>query len=140
MTSQKPRRSARGALIGAALAGAMLLTGPVFAQDATPAPYTPGTDLGELSGTITSDGSSTVGPVTEAVAEDFNAEAGGVEISVDISGTGGGFERFCNGETDVPRPAATVSPNGYACPPNGIRSRRSGGSRSDRSSKLEETL
>ncbi|MDQ3094579.1 MAG: PstS family phosphate ABC transporter substrate-binding protein [Actinomycetota bacterium] len=100
MTSQKPRRSARGALLGAALAGAMLLTGPVFAQDATPMPYTPGTELGELSGSIVMDGSSTVGPIGEAVAEDFNAQAGDVEIAVDISGTGGGFERFCNGETD----------------------------------------
>jgi len=101
VTSQKPRRSARGALIGAALTGAMLLTGPVFAQDATPMPYTPGTDLGSLSGSISADGSSTVGPITQAVAEDFNAEAGDVEISVDISGTGGGFERFCKGEIDI---------------------------------------
>ena len=101
MTATRSRRSARGALIGAALAGAMLLTGPVFAQDATPMPYTPGTDLGELSGSISADGSSTVGPIMQAVAEDFTAEAGDVEVSVDISGTGGGFERFCKGETDL---------------------------------------
>jgi phosphate transport system substrate-binding protein len=72
-----------------------------LAQDATPAPYTPGTDLGSLSGSISADGSSTVGPITQAVAEEFSKEASGVQIKVDISGTGGGFKRFCNGETDV---------------------------------------
>lgn len=59
------------------------------------------TDLSSLSGTIEADGSSTVGPITEAVAEEFNAEAGDVRINVGISGTGGGFERFCGGETDI---------------------------------------
>jgi phosphate transport system substrate-binding protein len=65
---------------------------PVLAQDA---------DLGTLSGEIVSDGSSTVGPLTQAVAEEFNAQAPNVQASVDISGTGGGFERFCAGETDI---------------------------------------
>jgi phosphate transport system substrate-binding protein len=72
-----------------------------LAQDATPIPYTPGTDLGSLSGSIEADGSSTVGPITQAVAEEFAAQASGVQVNVGISGTGGGFERFCNGETDV---------------------------------------
>jgi phosphate transport system substrate-binding protein len=72
-----------------------------LAQDATPAPYTPATDLGSLSGSISADGSSTVGPITQAVAEEFAKEASGVQIKVDISGTGGGFKRFCNDETDV---------------------------------------
>jgi phosphate transport system substrate-binding protein len=51
-------------------------------------------------GTITADGSSTVGPFTTKAAEDFKA-AGGVDLTVGISGTGGGFERFCRGETDL---------------------------------------
>lgn len=51
-------------------------------------------------GTITADGSSTVGPFTTRAAEDFKA-AGGVDVTVGISGTGGGFERFCRGETDL---------------------------------------
>ncbi len=59
------------------------------------------TDLSALSGEIVSDGSSTVGPLTQAVAEEFNAQAPNVQTSVDISGTGGGFERFCAGETDI---------------------------------------
>src|SRR5687767_7950967 len=48
------------------------------------------------------DGSSTVYPVTEAVAEDFQkAERGATKVTVGISGTGGGFKKFCRGEIDV---------------------------------------
>ena len=48
------------------------------------------------------DGSSTVFPVTEGVAEDFQkAKKGAVKVTVGISGTGGGFKKFCRGETDV---------------------------------------
>jgi phosphate transport system substrate-binding protein len=48
------------------------------------------------------DGSSTVFPVSEAVAEDFQkAKKGAVKVTVGISGTGGGFKKFCRGETDV---------------------------------------
>lgn len=79
----------------------LAIPGVATAQDATPAPYNPGTDLGALSGKITSDGSSTVFPIMEALAEEFGAQAGGVELTVDVSGTGGGFKRFCAGETDL---------------------------------------
>lgn len=48
------------------------------------------------------DGSSTVFPITEAVAEEFQkAKAGAVNVTVGISGTGGGFKKFCAGETDI---------------------------------------
>jgi phosphate transport system substrate-binding protein len=48
------------------------------------------------------DGSSTVFPVTEAMAEDFQkAKKGKVRVTVGISGTGGGFKKFCRGETDI---------------------------------------
>ncbi|PTR15683.1 phosphate ABC transporter substrate-binding protein (PhoT family) [Nitrosospira sp. Nsp2] len=48
------------------------------------------------------DGSSTVFPITEAVAEDFQKEKrGAVRVTVGISGTGGGFKKFCRGETDI---------------------------------------
>ena len=48
------------------------------------------------------DGSSTVFPVTEAVAEDFQkAKKGAMKVTVGISGTGGGFKKFCRGETDI---------------------------------------
>ncbi len=59
-------------------------------------------DLKALKGTITADGSSTVGPYAIAAAELFaKAGAKNVRITVGISGTGGGFERFCKGETDL---------------------------------------
>ena len=55
----------------------------------------------ELNGTIEIDGSSTVFPVTAAVAEEFRKEHGGVQINVGFSGTGGGFKRFTAGETAI---------------------------------------
>jgi phosphate transport system substrate-binding protein len=77
----------------------------VVAQEATPAatitPYEAPDNAGDLEGSIEADGSSTVGPITEAVAEEFQQVAPNVQLSVGISGTGGGFERFCNGETDI---------------------------------------
>jgi phosphate transport system substrate-binding protein len=54
----------------------------------------------DLSGTIKIDGSSTVTPLVALAAEDFQAENSGVKVTVGTSGTGGGFEKFCNGETD----------------------------------------
>jgi phosphate transport system substrate-binding protein len=54
-----------------------------------------------LSGDIGIDGSSTVAPLSEAAAQLFMAENSDVRISVGTAGTGGGFERFCNGETDL---------------------------------------
>jgi phosphate transport system substrate-binding protein len=48
------------------------------------------------------DGSSTVYPITEAVAEEFQkAKKGKIKVTVGISGTGGGFKKFCRGETDI---------------------------------------
>ena len=61
-------------------------------------------DTGEtpsgLTGTIRIDGSSTVAPLTEAIAEGFQEENPDVRVTVGTSGTGGGFEKFCAGETD----------------------------------------
>jgi phosphate transport system substrate-binding protein len=62
----------------------------------------PSYNLKTLKGSVTADGSSTVGPYTTAAAELFRrAGATGVRVTVGISGTGGGFERFCKGETDL---------------------------------------
>ena len=53
-------------------------------------------------GIVKIDGSSTVYPVTEAVAEDFQKSVkGATKVTVGISGTGGGFKKFCRGETDI---------------------------------------
>ena len=57
---------------------------------------------GAVAQTVKVDGSSTVYPVTEAVAEEFQkAMRGKVKVTVGISGTGGGFKKFCRGETDI---------------------------------------
>ena len=54
-----------------------------------------------LSGAVRIDGSSTVYPLTALAAEDFMAANPGVQVTVGSSGTGGGFEKFCRGETDA---------------------------------------
>ena len=56
---------------------------------------------GSLSGNIRVDGSSTVAPLSETIAELFQQENNSVQVTVGTSGTGGGFEKFCNGETDL---------------------------------------
>jgi phosphate transport system substrate-binding protein len=66
-----------------------------------------GGNQGEQAGSggspvIRIDGSSTVFPITEAIAEEFQrAHQGRVNVTVGVSGTGGGFQKFCNGETDI---------------------------------------
>jgi phosphate transport system substrate-binding protein len=93
--TQRTRR--RGWLLGLTLAIALVATACGGDDDA-------GGDTGggtSLSGSIVIDGSSTVAPVTEAIAEEFRKEQSGVEVTVGTSGTGGGFTKFCAGETDV---------------------------------------
>jgi phosphate transport system substrate-binding protein len=77
---------------------------------------------GGLSGAINADGSSTVFPITQAIAEEFSAENQGVEVSVGTSGTGGGFEKFCAGETDISNASRPISPDEEvpACEENGV--------------------
>lgn len=60
-----------------------------------------GAGAGGLTGSVNTDGSSTVGPLTEAAADLFRDEEAGVNVSVATSGTGGGFKTFCAGETDI---------------------------------------
>ncbi len=60
-----------------------------------------GSSSAALSGAISSDGSSTVGPLTSAAAELFMTENSGVNITVGTSGTGGGFKKFCEGQTQI---------------------------------------
>lgn len=56
---------------------------------------------GGLSGPVVIDGSSTVEPLSSAAAELFQGEQPGVNVTVGTSGTGGGFQKFCAGETDI---------------------------------------
>jgi len=76
---------------------------------------------GALSGTIRIDGSSTVAPLTEAVAEQFQAENPDVKVTVGTSGTGGGFEKFCVGETDISDASREIEPEeAETCKKEGI--------------------
>jgi phosphate transport system substrate-binding protein len=54
-----------------------------------------------IRGTVNSDGSSTVAPFAQAAAESFERKYSGANVLVGVSGTGGGFERFCKNETDL---------------------------------------
>ncbi len=66
------------------------------------AAVTAGTVMAAERKLIAIDGSSTVYPITEAVAEEFQkAKKGAIKVTVGISGTGGGFKKFCRGETDI---------------------------------------
>jgi phosphate transport system substrate-binding protein len=76
---------------------------------------------GDVSGSIRIDGSSTVGPLTQAVAEEFNKENPDVKITVGQSGTGGGFEKFCVGETDINDASRAIEPDeASVCKKEGI--------------------
>ncbi len=73
------------------------------------------------SGVITADGSSTVAPVTEAVAEEFQKANAGTKVTVGTSGTGGGFQKFCRGETDISDASRPINPSETeACTKAGI--------------------
>ena len=75
----------------------------------------------ELGGTIEIDGSSTVFPITEAVAEEFRKINPDVRTNVGISGTGGGFKRFTVGETDISDASRPIKePEAEAAQKNGI--------------------
>jgi phosphate transport system substrate-binding protein len=67
------------------------------------------------------DGSSTVFPITEAVAEEFQKTNKNVKVTVGISGTGGGFKKFCAGETDISDASRPIKPTEVeACGKSGV--------------------
>jgi phosphate transport system substrate-binding protein len=75
----------------------------------------------KLSGDILVDGSSTVYPITEAMAEEFGKLHPDVRVTVGVSGTGGGFKKFCTGETDISDASRPIKPSEVeTCTPNGI--------------------
>lgn len=78
----------------------------------------------DLSGSIAIDGSSTVYPFAQAAAEGFNADSPNVKITVGESGTGGGFEKFCAGETEISDASRPIKDEEIAiCKKNGIEYR-----------------
>lgn len=68
--------------------------------DASTGAEAPASSDAQLSGTVSGDGSSTVAPITEGLVEEYAAAQPDVKVSVGVSGTGGGFEKFIAGETD----------------------------------------
>ncbi|MGH3103180.1 MAG: PstS family phosphate ABC transporter substrate-binding protein [Gaiellaceae bacterium] len=75
----------------------------------------------KLSGRIRADGSSTVGPLTTQAAEQFAVQEPDVRVTVGVSGTGGGFERFCAGETDLSDASRPIKDEEKAvCEENGV--------------------
>jgi phosphate transport system substrate-binding protein len=79
--------------------------------------------VAKLKGRITADGSSTVGPYTSAAAELFKKKEPDVQITVGISGTGGGFQRFCNNETDLSDASRRINQSKEvpSCAKNGVK-------------------
>ncbi|MGK7909587.1 MAG: PstS family phosphate ABC transporter substrate-binding protein [Synechococcus sp.] len=75
----------------------------------------------DLSGDVLADGSSTVGPVTIAASETYKAVQPDVNVSVGTSGSGGGFKKFCVGETDISNASRPIKQTEIdVCAENGI--------------------
>lgn len=95
--------SKRRVALASAFSLVLLATACGDDEETTDPPAAESTDgpAGDLSGTIAIDGSSTVTPLMTLAAEDFQIANSGVQVTVGTSGTGGGFEKFCAGETDI---------------------------------------
>jgi phosphate transport system substrate-binding protein len=75
----------------------------------------------ELAGRIHIDGSSTVYPITEAIVEEFQAAYPRVRVAVGVSGTGGGFKKFCGSEAEIADASRAIKPSEVnRCRANGV--------------------
>lgn len=102
------KRSSSWVLVGAAVCLLATACGEA-------GPGSSGSGKGDLSGSIAIDGSSTVFPIAQAVAEDFQIANPDVKVSVGFAGTGGGFEAFCAGETDISNASRPIEAEEAAC-------------------------
>jgi len=92
-------------------------------EDAGDATTNIGTEQQQLSGTVRADGSSTVAPLTTVASELYKDQEPGVDVTVGTSGTGGGFEKFCAGETEISNASRPIDDEEKAiCEENGIES------------------
>jgi phosphate transport system substrate-binding protein len=99
------------------LVGVAALAAAAWAATGSARPFS-----GAVSGTLTADGSSTVAPFATAAAESFQRANRGARVTVGISGTGGGFERFCKGETDMSNASRPIKySEAKKCQDGGIR-------------------
>lgn len=95
--------------------------GDQTATTESPATETAESPASDLSGDVLADGSSTVFPISEAMAEEFMAANPNVRVTVGTSGTGGGFEKFCNGETVISNASRQIKDEELeACAAKGI--------------------
>ncbi len=95
-------------LIATACAGNQTTTSQGTGNSASPAATTAPSNL---SGSVLIDGSSTVFPISEAMAEEFQKANPNVKVTVGSSGTGGGFKKFCNDETDITGASRPIKPS-----------------------------
>lgn len=113
---------AAGVMIFAACAPAATPAEAPAPAEEVPAELAPAEEPSvEISGDVLVDGSSTVYPITVAVAEEFAKEYLNVRVSVGLSGTGGGFKKFCVGETDISDASRPIKDEeAQICKDNGI--------------------
>jgi phosphate transport system substrate-binding protein len=111
---------------GIAVVGGVLASLVIASVAVAGSAQNPTYNLRALGGSITADGSSTVGPYTTAAAELFSrAGASRVRVTVGISGTGGGFQRFCKGEIDLSNASRPMRVSeAQACKTNNVGSWR----------------
>jgi phosphate transport system substrate-binding protein len=110
----------RRVLAGAAIA-ALALSGCGGSDDEEP---TGSGETEKLSGSVIVDGSSTVAPLSEAASSIFAEEQPDVKVTVGTAGTGGGFEKFCKGETDISDASRAIkddAPEKATCDAAGIK-------------------
>lgn len=120
MINQRVRR-ARAAAVIAAAGLALAACGGSNNAAAPPSGGTGGGAGQQISGPVVIDGSSTVEPLSSAAAELFQGENPGVNVTVGTSGTGGGFQKFCAGETDISDASRPIkAEEGTACQAKGI--------------------
>ncbi len=111
----------RRTLVAGSAAAFALSAVPGIRLVAAQTEYTAPDNIGEISGSIEADGSSTVGPLTEAVIEEFAAIAPGITVTNGVSGTGGGFKRFVAGEIQISNASRPIeSDEAEAAAANGV--------------------
>jgi phosphate transport system substrate-binding protein len=109
MVAKAVRIKLNGLTLAGALAAAVAMVGMSV------------TEVLSQSSEIKIDGSSTVFPISEAVAEEFMAQNSGTNVTIGISGTGGGFSKFCNGEIEISNASRPIkSTEIEACRANGV--------------------
>jgi len=108
--------------LSATLAVGLLFTAACGDDDTPTAAGSGGSAAAKLAGTIRIDGSSTVAPLSETAAELFQDANSGVQVTVGTSGTSGGFEKFCNGETEISDASRVIKQSEIdACAANGVK-------------------